>query len=143
MDASLAALSSKLDAIFPISEDVVSLEWLGPESVQKRDGAVWVVVRLVVWERNGEDLSIRDVKEQEVSLLPGSALDSPRLQAFLEGWAMAVHAVFRDNAAAVETLMPHDLIRPEVLELARPVTPEDFAMAFTAKSRLGKFLPKV
>ena len=40
----------------------------------------------------------------------------------------------------IETMMPHDLFRGDVLKLKTAVTADDFARALSARSRLGKLI---
>ena len=97
-------------------------------------------VRLVTWDLEGDELTIRDVKEQEVSLIRAEyRAEGARLAAALEGWARAVEPLL-NSARRVDRLMPSDLVSLDVLALARPHTPDQFAEAYTAKSRLGRWL---
>ena len=41
------------------------------------------------------------------------------------------------SVSVFETLMPHDLVFPRVLELKKAITQADFEKAFDANSRLG------
>src|SRR5688572_15168632 len=63
-----------------------------PEQAKVVDGNVWVTVRTVVWEHDGETQSIRDVKEQELSLVPPGGTDE-LIPAYLEGLALGIRRV--------------------------------------------------
>lgn len=110
---------------------VVALHFVHTDS---RPGAVTVVARLVVWDRDGEKLSIRDVKEQEVSFLEaGPGLDPARLKAYLTALRECVSLqLARCDPGA---LMPHDLLlRPQAFK--RGETVDDFRAALRKKLKL-------
>lgn len=136
-----------LDEIFPARGPTVSLE----------KGAAWgdmtdwvtydtthglrVVLRLIIFEAEGGP--IRDIKEQQVCIVPPAAGDVPfeRLEAFLRGWLDAVALVFA-KSTAIDTLMPHDLTAPKVLALKKTTTADGFRDAHLARSRLGRLVPE-
>jgi hypothetical protein len=96
---------------------VTSLEFVNTE---RRNGALNVVVRLITWDRKGDELVIRDVKEQEVVFLSaGPGLEPSRITAFL----MALHECLSLSLVKVdaEVLMPHDLI----------ISPQDYKSGAT------------
>lgn len=136
----------ELAAVGPINED---WEYVGPPSViEREDGALSVTLRLIrydIVERDGaEEMTVRDIKEQEISLVPLAHRDEPeRVRAYLEGWAAAVSEVLAGwSDAQAERTMPYDLVNGRVLKLARAETAEDFKRALLMKSRLGKLLQK-
>lgn len=102
-----------------------------------------VVMRLVIWDRDGDRQSIRDIKEQELLLLSSKAFFRvDRVEPYLRGWAAALQAVLATATHDVAgALLPIDFVFPEVMALARPRTCEDFRAAFLVRSRLGKLLP--
>ena len=136
--------TSELRAVGPMND---SVEYAGPPSVAEReDGALSVTLQLIVYdvvERDGEEMErVRDIKEQEVSLVPLAYRGEPgRVRAYVEGWAAAVKEVLagwsRDRA---DCSAPADLTNVSVLKLARAETAEDFRRALLTKSRLGKLL---
>jgi len=138
-----------LAEVLPIHEGLVSLECAGdprgPEAAklvfEGRKGWTLVVLRLFVWDQpEGAPPTIRDIKEQEVALLPAAA-DPARVDPYLRGWAAAVHAVLR--AAPLERVasaMPHELCDARVLGLKRARSAADFEAALLMPSRLGKLL---
>lgn len=93
-----------------------SLEYVHTE---RRGSGLNLVVRLVVWDRTGDTMSIRDVKEQDVQFLTaGPGLEPERVLVFLEAfsdcggkWLAKVDP---------DVLMPHDvLISPQVLQVGK------------------------
>jgi len=78
-------------------------------------------VRLIVFE----DGAVRDVKEQEVVLIPEGA-DDARLRAYLEGLAIGIRRVIEDSDD-LEAFMPHDFIPWRPFRDPARRTVEDFA----------------
>lgn len=152
--------------LFPISSERFSLEFV-PETVNENTGEVWggvqgidegplrATLRTIVWEVDGDTRSIRDIKEQELVWLSERHRDDPRARAYLEGWAQALRYLFAQReelqaaglltgkaADILEMCMPHDLMCPDVLDLRRPQTADDFTeVMVSSKKRLGKLLP--
>lgn len=143
MATSLADIAATLLASFPVRGEQVSLELVMDPDTKTASPEGRVTFRLVIWDKqdNG-DLSIRDIKEQDLYLYDPALLvgDVPVL-AYLKGWALALGEVFqRGSTSMFETLMPHDLADVKALKLRKAKTPEDYRDAFLAKSRLGKYL---
>ena len=136
-----------LEELFPVRGPVVSLE-RGEAAYDMKDwvdatAGLRVVLRLIVLDAEGG--SIRDIKEQMVSIVPPQAGEVPdeRLEAYLRGWLAAVHEVLsKASVSSLETLMPHDLTSPKVLALKKAKTSDDFRDALLARSRLGKLIPE-
>lgn len=83
-----------------------TLEYVEPTL---RSGHLFLVLRLVVWELDGENRSIRDVKEQEVCFLsPGPGLAPTRVTNYLAAFSECMSAKFAQLEP--DTLMPHDLV---------------------------------
>ena len=98
-------------------------------------GIVTATVRLVVWQREGESRSIRNVKEQEVALIePGEGLEPARVKAWLVALQECVSLVLERSDC--ETFMPHDLL-PGLKEFKRPQTIDDFRKAIRRKFKLN------
>jgi hypothetical protein len=109
---------------------------LEPVTLQP-DGTLRVLLRLML----SDDAGIRDIKEQHVELLRAADTGVPheRIAAYVRGWCLAVTDLLgRLPIATLEVLMPHDFVRPGVLGLAKPMTPEAFRDALLVRSRLGK-----
>lgn len=119
-------------------------------------GDTLVTLQLHVRDEVGGAVRVRDIKEQEVVLLRAKHRNDPRVDAYVAGWRDAVHRVFteqealarRDPAAfsrlrdRIDCLMPHDLIVPAVLDLARPRDADALCDALlSSKKRFGRFLP--
>lgn len=129
-----------LEEVFPVGSGLVRLELV--EIREHAGGGLMMTVRLVVCERDGEAVAIRDIKEQEVYTLAAADREDPRLAAAVAGWALAVQHVFEQANAEIESSMPHDfVVIGALLRLRRPQTAEDFCdAALAGKRRLGQFL---
>ena len=136
-----------LENLFPARGTIVSLErgspWADMPDWVTYDAThgVRVILRLIIFDAEGG--AIRDIKEQQVSMIPAAAGDLPmeRVEAYFRGWVDAVAHVFSTAPSMIDTLMPHDLTAPKVLALKKCKTAEDFRDAFLVRSRLGRFLP--
>lgn len=108
-----------------------SLEYV---QTQRRGGGLNLVVRLVVWDRNGDTMSIRDVKEQEVAFLtPGPGLEPERVVAFLQAFSECGSQWLAK--ADPDALMPHDvLISPQAYKSGKTV--DDFKKLLRRKLKL-------
>jgi uncharacterized protein (TIGR02996 family) len=88
-----------------------------------KDGTYGTVltVQLFVWDAHG----VRDIKEQEIALVPAGVEDE-RVPAYLEGAALA----FRDRverSPEVETLMPYDFFPSRAFTDPTRRTPQELA----------------
>jgi hypothetical protein len=108
-----------------------SLEYVNTE---RRGGGLNLVVRLIVWDRNGDEQRIRDVKEQEVVFLePGPGLEPERIIAFLEAFADCAGKWLAKTDPDV--LMPHDvLLSPQSYKSGK--TAEDFKKLLRRKLKV-------
>ena len=110
--------------------------------VLERDGALYVVLRLIVFEDIAGERRVRDIKEQEVRFVTAAAREEPeRVRAWVAGWAAAVGELL--SSAAPETFdafRPVDLVDLGPLKLARTETADQFRVALLKKSRLGRWL---
>lgn len=150
--------------LFPISSDTFSLE-LVRETVNEETGEIsggvhehrgaWrATLRTITWDIEGDQRSIRDVKEQDVFLGFADTFDDPRLPAYLEGWAAALRFIFTRHAElsaegalperlheAFNESLPSDFICADLLALRRPQSADDFMEALlSSKKRLGRFI---
>lgn len=136
-----------LEDLFPARGTVVSLErgspWADMTDWVTYDEAhgLRVILRLIIFDAEGGP--IRDIKEQQVVMIPSAAGDVPmdRVEAYFRGWIDAVAHVFSTAPSMIDTLMPHDLTAPNVLKLKKCKTAEEFRDALLVRSRLGRFLP--
>lgn len=103
------------------------------------DGALSLALRLIVWARWDGAHTIRDIKEQTITIPAALLHDAARFGAWLDAhralWADALVHVER-----VELCLPMDLLFPNALALKRPQTTEQFIQALSVKSRLGRLL---
>lgn len=138
-EVSAADLSAMLEEALPAGPSYFQMTAAG---TMERGGHLFAVLRTLHWdvdEASGEH-SIRDVKEQEVLLVPAMCRDSrARVGAYVRAWAAALNEVLAlaENAERLGGLMPSDLVHAKVLNLARAETEEDFRKALLVKSRLG------
>jgi hypothetical protein len=151
--------------LFPITSERLAIEFV-PESVDEdtgevrggfqemTDGRLVATLRMILWDLDGGERTVRDIREQELVVLHGERSYDPRVPAYFAGWAAAVRFVFGrldELAAAGELpdlderlgdLLPADLVFSEVLEQRRPQTADDFTEALlSGKKRLGGLLP--
>ena len=149
------SLAEAFSQLFPISSEHHALELAGESGCSvTEDGRLEATVRLVVWDVHGEERAIRDIKEQQVTILAAEHLEDPRAPAYLEGLAAAIRLAFArlDESFAeqghgavseqIEQAMPYEFFPRDVLALRRPQTAEDFKEALlTNRKRLGWLLP--
>ena len=160
------SFDDSLLAAFPISTDLFAL-WLVSSTTDhdtgatvpgirvRPDGGTIATLQLIVFDWVGDQRRVRDIKEQDVVVLKAKHRNDPRVDAYVTGWRDALLAVFesqeallkRDQAAferlkrSIAVLMPHDLCKPELLDLKRPRDAAAFTDALlSAKSRFGQFL---
>lgn len=151
--------------VFPIRSELFELSFVA-ETVDERTGEIhggtheegsgyWrATMRTITFEPTTDGtLQIRDVKEQECVWLLPQHREDPRVPAYVAGWAAAVQYVLDRGAELVaagderamnrfEAAMPFDFFSPDVLDLRRPRSAEDFTDALlSSKKRLGKLLP--
>jgi hypothetical protein len=124
---------------FPMraSNELASLEFVEITEREQR-GDFGVVVRLVIWDSSDGNLTIRDIKEQDVFLDMPIECTLDRLGTYLAALEVVLVEVLASKNA--DYLMPHDLLDLSALELVRAQTTDDFAKALRVKSRLGKYL---
>lgn len=159
------SFADSLRAAFPIETELFSLvlahsatDYTTGESIpvirERPDGSTAATVQLMVYDLVGGERRVRDIKEQEVVLLAAKHRSDPRADAYLAGWREALLAVFqsqealleRDPAAyeklkhSVANLMPHDLCKPDLLDLKRPRDAEAFTDALLSTKRFGPLL---
>lgn len=99
-------------------------------------------IRLLSWDKDPAtgDVLIRDIKEQEVDMgWPVFYENAERIAAFFTALAAIITEI---AGPEVDSLMPADLMRTDVLGLRRATTVADFDAALRAKSRLGSLLAR-
>jgi hypothetical protein len=115
--------------------EVRCLKW----SYTKR--GIVVTMQTILFDQQQTDWSthdkyIWDIKEQDVLFIAQRNINDERLQAYIDGWQDAV-AIRIECDPSRETLMPQDLVAPNVLRLKTPVTSDDFCNALLTKGRVG------
>ena len=86
-----------------------------------------VTLRTVVYEGG----SVRDIKEQQVQLLPVE-VEPARARAYLEGWARAIPAILeRHLGGDLDAVMPVDFAYPQALDDEAITTAADFERVFS------------
>ncbi|WAS96690.1 hypothetical protein [Nannocystis punicea] len=147
---------------FPISSDRFALEFSEEKvgdgeacaaCVLNERGDLVATIRVLVWDVSGDERLIRDIKEQQVTIVPAAHLDDPRVPAYFAGWAAALRFAFERLSDAIaqgsaalsdriESAYPYKMFCPEVLGLSRPQTADDFTeVLLSNRKRLGWLLP--
>ncbi len=107
---------------------------------ENEQGGLSAVIRLIVWDDDGESRSVRDVREQHVVLVPAALRDEPeRVRTFVGAWAALMPEVLERLGDEAQLMMPHELVDFSALKLARAETADDFRRALLAKGRYGRF----
>ncbi len=130
-----------LDRILPCKDPRYELSLAeGAEAVREDDNGDLVArLMLSIHEKDESGArSLRDMKEQEVRIVPAAHRgDSARAEAFLRGFTASLGELVESSfGGEVETLMPSDLIYPELLEDASLRSVDDFARAIAEGERL-------
>lgn len=106
--------------------------------------AIW----LIGYELAGEQLQVRDIKEQALRLdLALVWAHRHEIEAYFSGWRAAFDAVSAralsqpESEEKLRAALPSDLFFPETMKLKKCVDPESYAAAHEVRSRLGRFLP--
>ena len=104
-------------------------------TVAPEEWGLGFLVEIVIYDEGG----LRDLKQQRVILVPWFATPNPeRCEAFVRGWTRALKRRFDTIALdAIETLMPHDFAEPDVLELKKPITEDDFHLAIVKRWKIA------
>lgn len=144
-------LRAEIEACFPMSGGVMELEIVpkfGEETTWSYDTPVLrggrelvVTLRTIVWDGAGAERSVRDIKEQVVTLAKNSAHDDPaRLLEGVRAHRAVLERALGNPSTDIDVLMPYDLIYPDIYDLKRASTQDDFERALSKRSRLGKWL---
>lgn len=133
-------LHDRFAPFFPIGPDAVQLHVVeGDDDSGDDPEQTWITVRLIVWDVDGDQRSIRDIKEQRLFGGPVWLYeDEPRVEQMLRAQQEVLGEVLADPRTPIDGLMPHDLLRLDVLKLKTARTQEHFSKALRAKSRLGR-----
>jgi hypothetical protein len=111
--------------------------------VRGSEPAAVVTIRSLSWDTDPTTgaSSIRDIKEQEINMgWPVYYDDAERVAAFFAALGAIITELGARDADVLDTLMPADLLRADVLALRRASTVAEFDAALRAKSRLGPLL---
>ena len=115
------------------------------------DGSTIATLQIIVYDLIDGKREVCDIREQDVVFLKAEHRSDPRLDAYIAGWREALLAVFesqeallkRDRAAFDKlkySLMPHDLCKPELLDLKRPRDAAAFTDALLSTKHFGQLL---
>lgn len=133
-------LHDRFAPFFPIGPDAAQLHVVEPDEPDPDPEKARITVRLIVWEVDGEQRTIRDIKEQQVYAGPVWLFDDEqRVAEMLDAHREVLGEVLADPRIPIDGLMPHDLLRLDVMKLKTVRTREQFAKALRAKSRLGRW----
>jgi hypothetical protein len=134
-------LYEMFEPLFPLGEPPIQLLVLkSPEDVvsDEEENKTCALIQLFLWEQQGDEWSIRDVKEQQLFLgWPALYDDRTRVTEFLEAMRSVIGMM---DPESVRMAMPHELVLAEVLKLKKAETRDDFKEALLAQSRLGKYV---
>jgi hypothetical protein len=153
--APLRAFLTRFDAatraVFPIRNGRVELRLAEPGSnpspisgekygsaegpvVEATPDGVTVNIQLVTFDGT----EMRDMKQQRVVFvtLRGAATQPERAIACLRGWAATLPRFFEKIQDDVDTMMPHDLVHSNALDLVKPITEHDFRQVFERRWKL-------
>lgn len=126
---------------FPLGRKPLQLDIVEPDEPGEDPLSAHATIRLIVWERSGDDWAIRDIKEQQIVMGPAALYrDVDRVAAFFSALGDAIGEIGELAEDAYGALMPYELLPADALELKRAATAEDFARALRAKRRLGPLL---
>lgn len=110
-----------------------------PDAVVERDRDIRATLLFCVL---APDRSMRDMKSQEVCLVPGAHReDAARTAAFVRQWTRALPDVVAASPYEIDTIMPHDLLCRGALHDDSLRTDADFEAALRDRDRVrGWFL---
>lgn len=104
-----------------------------PHGVEVKRQGLLLTLRAFTYEEDG---SIRDIKEQQVYMVPASRYDEvERVIACLDGWVSVLPRLVA-KISEPEAMMPYQFVDMEVLDLKKPRTAEDFAAALARRWKL-------
>lgn len=133
---------------FPLGGQPFSLEVVPGATgrwIRASEPAAVATIRSIVWDEDPATgtASIRDIKEQEVNMgWPIYYDDAERVAAFFAALGGIITQIGARDLDVLDSLMPSDLLRADVLALRRARTVADFDAALRAKSRLGSLLDR-
>lgn len=133
---------------FPLGGTPFSLEIVPGATgqwVRGSEPAAVATIRSIAWDTDPStgNFLIRDIKEQEVNMgWPVYYEDTERVAAFFAALGAIMTEIGTRDINLLDSLMPVDLLRADVLGLRRATTVADFDAALRAKSRLGSLLDR-
>lgn len=133
---------------FPLGGMPISLEIVPGATgrwVRGSEPAAVATIRVLVWDVDPttDTASIRDIKEQEVNMgWPVYYDDAERVAAFFAALGAIITQMGTGNLEVLDSVMPSDLLRADVLALRRARSVAEFDAALRAKSRLGSLLDR-
>ena len=137
-------IAERIAKHFPIERMPISIEvvegatgaWMSSDEPK-----AIAIVRLIVWDVGEELMSVRDMKEQELTMgAPALYEDEARVANFFAALGDVIGELANGGVETFEGLMPYDLMCTSPLKLKRARTRDDFVGALWAKSRLGQYL---
>ncbi|MCX4239333.1 hypothetical protein [Paraliomyxa miuraensis] len=135
----MADLHDRFAAFFPIASEVAELHVVAGGDPGGDSEQAWITVRLIVWDVDGEQRTIRDIKEQQLRGGPVWLYeDEARVTEMLHAQQEVLGEVLADPRTPIDGLMPCDLLWLDVMKLKTARGREQFAKALRAKSRLGR-----
>jgi hypothetical protein len=98
-----------------------------------------IELMFIVYEEHDGKREVRDIKSQEVYLLPSEhRRDKARVRAYFEGLADGISALFRQRTddRFIDGALPHTLADGSLVNLKRARTREDFFLAYCKRKKI-------
>jgi hypothetical protein len=139
-------IADRIAEHFPLGSHPFTLEIVPGATgrwVRGSEPAAVATIRSIAWDTDPATgtASIRDIKEQEIDMgWPVYYDDAERVAAFFAALGAILTEIGSRDMNVLDSLMPADLLRADVLALRRARTVADFDAALRAKSRLGHLI---
>jgi hypothetical protein len=108
-------------------------------AITERAAGFKIELMLIVYEEHDGKREVRDIKSQEVYLVPTEhRRDKARVRAFFEGLSDGVSALFRQRTddRFIDRALPHDIADGSLITLKRAKTREDFFVAYCKRKKI-------
>ena len=141
-------IAERIRDCFPLGAEPFTLEIVEGATgrwIRGTEPAAVATIRSIAWDvdLSTGNMSIRDIKEQEVNMgWPVYFEDMQRVAAYFSALSAILTELGKHHPDEIDSLMPADLMHPEVLTLRRANTVADFDAALRVKSRLGLLLAR-
>jgi len=139
IEAAKIRVEALLDELLPVKGARFALQGpfdLDEAKTKVKERGIFGTLGLMTMEPDG---SIRDLKQQEVLLIPAPhAFDLDRVEAYLRGWVASLGDWFEVlDVSKVEVCMPSDFADHRILDRKRPKTADDFRASFRRRWKIA------